>query len=62
MSIFIIITVEKLSVAFSPALFGSPLLHVTDIIDCAVDRHVVIVTGDVEGTVELHGPLDTRKT
>lgn len=34
--------------ALLPALVCPTFLDVTDIIDCAVNRHVIVVTGDVE--------------
>lgn len=43
--------------SLSPALVCPPFLDVTDIIDCAVDCHVIVVAGDVEWTVKFDGPL-----
>ena len=41
-----------------PLLF--PLLNVGDVVDSAVDGHVVVVPAHVEGAVELYGPLERR--
>ncbi len=44
----------------SPALVCPPFLDVTYIIDCAVNCHVIVVTGDVEWTVKFNGPLEKK--
>lgn len=41
----------------SPAFICPPPLNVEDVIDCAVNSHVIVVTGHVEGTIEFNGPL-----
>lgn len=41
----------------SPAFICPPPLNVKDVIDCAVNSHVVVVTGHVEGTLKFNGPL-----
>lgn len=43
--------------SLSPALVCPPFLDVTDIIDCAVNCHVIVVAGDVEWTDKFDGPL-----
>lgn len=42
---------------FSPAFIGPPPLNVKDVIDRAVNSHVIVVPGHVEGTVKFNGPL-----
>lgn len=44
----------------SPALVCPPFLDVTYIIDCAVNRHVIVVTGNVEWAVKFNGPLEKK--
>lgn len=41
----------------SPAFIRPPPLNVKDVIDCAVNSHVVVVTGHVEGTIKFNGSL-----
>lgn len=41
----------------SPALVCPPFLDVTDIVDCAINCHVIVVTSHVECTVKFNGPL-----
>lgn len=41
----------------SPAFICPPPLNVKDVIDCAVNSHVIVVTGHVEGTIKFNGPL-----
>lgn len=45
----------------SPALLGLPFLEVTYVIDCAVYCHVIVVTGNVEGTGKFYGPLVKKR-
>lgn len=42
---------------FSPAFIRPPFLNVKDVIDRAVDSHVIVVTSNVEGTIKFNGPL-----
>lgn len=41
----------------SPALVCPSFLDVTDIVDRAINRHVIVVTSHVECTVKFNGPL-----
>lgn len=41
----------------SPAFICPPPLNVKDVIDCAVNSHVIVVTGHVEGTIKFNCPL-----
>lgn len=47
---------------FSPALICPLFLDVADIIECAVDRHIIIVTSNVERAVKFNGPLMMKNT
>lgn len=45
----------------SPALVRPPFLDVAYVVDGAVNCHVIVVAGDVEGTAEFYGALQTEK-
>lgn len=50
------------NVSISPAFICPPLLDVADVIDRAVNSHVIVVTSNVEGTTEFNGPLLSKKS